>query len=115
MCIRDSRYVDCVCREIGTGEGQQIRVPGHQIAEMALAKLYLVTDVYKRQPDGTLKVEISVGNELAYQVMHGNDTILSHSNICLLYTSCGERQERGTYHWCQYHGKRNDQRYHYRF
>jgi len=23
--------------------------------------------------------------------------------------------ERGTYHWCQYHGKRNDQRYHYRF
>ena len=20
-----------------------------------------------------------------------------------------------TYHWCQYHGKRNDQRYHYRF
>ena len=37
------RYADCVCREIGTGEGQQIRVPGHQIAEMALAKLYLVT------------------------------------------------------------------------
>mgnify|MGYP007068562232 CR=1 FL=1 len=26
-----------------------------------------------------------------------------------------KRQERGTYHWCQYHGKRNDQRYHYRF
>ena len=37
------RYADCVCREIGTGEGQQIRVPGHQIAEMALAKLYLIT------------------------------------------------------------------------
>ena len=37
------KYADCVCREIGTGEGQQIRVPGHQIAEMALAKLYLVT------------------------------------------------------------------------
>lgn len=35
-------------------------------------------------PDGTLKVEISVGNELAYQVMHGNDTILSHSNIGLV-------------------------------
>ncbi|MBO7497797.1 MAG: glycoside hydrolase family 127 protein [Bacteroidaceae bacterium] len=37
------RYADCVCREIGPGEGQKVRVPGHQIAEMALAKLYLVT------------------------------------------------------------------------
>ncbi len=37
------KYADCVCREIGPGEGQLVRVPGHQIAEMALAKLYLVT------------------------------------------------------------------------
>lgn len=37
------RYADCVCREIGSGEGQLVRVPGHQIAEMALAKLYIVT------------------------------------------------------------------------
>ena len=37
------KYADCVCREIGPGEGQQVRVPGHQIAEMALAKLYTVT------------------------------------------------------------------------
>lgn len=37
------RYADCVCREIGYGEGQKVLVPGHQIAEMALAKLYLVT------------------------------------------------------------------------
>lgn len=37
------RYADCVCREIGDNPGQQIRVPGHQIAEMALAKLYTVT------------------------------------------------------------------------
>ena len=35
-------------------------------------------------PDGTLKMEISAGNELVYQVMHGNDTILSHSNIGLV-------------------------------
>ena len=35
-------------------------------------------------PDGTLKVEISAGNELVYQVMYGNDTILSHSNIALV-------------------------------
>lgn len=37
------KYADCICREIGTGPGQVDRVPGHQIAEMALAKLYLVT------------------------------------------------------------------------
>ncbi len=37
------RYADCVCRNIGPNEGQLVRVPGHQIAEMALAKLYLVT------------------------------------------------------------------------
>jgi DUF1680 family protein len=37
------RYADCVCREIGYGEGQKVLVPGHQIAEMALAKLYLLT------------------------------------------------------------------------
>lgn len=37
------RFADCVCREIGPGEDQQIRVPGHQIAEMGLAKLYLAT------------------------------------------------------------------------
>ncbi len=37
------KFADCVCREIGPGEGQQVKVPGHQIAEMALAKLYTVT------------------------------------------------------------------------
>jgi len=40
-------YADCVCREIGEGKGQVVRVPGHQIAEMALAKLYLVTGEQK--------------------------------------------------------------------
>ena len=37
------RYADCVVREIGPNSGQIVCVPGHQIAEMALAKLYLVT------------------------------------------------------------------------
>ncbi len=37
------RYADCVCREVGPRQGQACVVPGHQIAEMALAKLYLVT------------------------------------------------------------------------
>lgn len=37
------RYADCVCRSIGDGEGQRRLIPGHQIAEMALVKLYTVT------------------------------------------------------------------------
>ncbi len=37
------RYADCIIREIGDGPNQQVKVPGHQIAEMALAKMYLIT------------------------------------------------------------------------
>ena len=37
------RYADCVIREVGPNPGQVVRVPGHQIAEMGLAKLYLAT------------------------------------------------------------------------
>ena len=37
------KYADCVEREIGDAPGKEIKVPGHQIAEMALAKLYLAT------------------------------------------------------------------------
>ncbi len=37
------RYADCVVREVGPKTGQACVVPGHQIAEMALCKLYLVT------------------------------------------------------------------------
>lgn len=37
------RYADCVCRAIGDSEGQLALIPGHQIAEMALARLYLAT------------------------------------------------------------------------
>lgn len=41
------KYADCVEREIGNAPGKAIKVPGHQIAEMALAKLYLVTGQQK--------------------------------------------------------------------
>ena len=37
------RYSDLVCKEVGPNPGQACVVPGHQIAEMALAKLYLTT------------------------------------------------------------------------
>ncbi len=37
------KYADCAVREVGDKPGQARVVPGHQIAEMALAKLYVLT------------------------------------------------------------------------
>ena len=37
------RYADCVVKEVGDKPGQACVVPGHQIAEMALCRLYLAT------------------------------------------------------------------------
>ena len=37
------RYADCVVKEVGPNAGQHKVVPGHQIAEMALARLYTLT------------------------------------------------------------------------
>ena len=37
------RYADCVIREVGPHAGQACVTPGHQIAEMALARLYVLT------------------------------------------------------------------------
>lgn len=37
------RYADCVVREVGPAKGQATVVPGHQIAEMTLARLYVLT------------------------------------------------------------------------
>ena len=41
------RYADCVVREVGAAKGQACIVPGHQIAEMALARLYVLTGEQK--------------------------------------------------------------------
>lgn len=44
------RYADCVVREVGDQPGQACVVPGHQIAEMALSRLYVLlnSDEYKK-------------------------------------------------------------------
>ena len=41
------KYADCAERAIGNAPGKLTIVPGHQIAEMALAKLYIVTGQQK--------------------------------------------------------------------
>ncbi|WP_163713708.1 glycoside hydrolase family 127 protein [Mangrovibacterium lignilyticum] len=37
------KFADCAVREVGPNPGQATVVPGHQIAEMAMAKLYVLT------------------------------------------------------------------------
>ena len=37
------RYADVACKEVGPRSGQMCVVPGHQIAEMAMVRLYLAT------------------------------------------------------------------------
>ena len=54
------RYADCVVREVGDKPGQACVVPGHQIAEMALARLYVLlnSDEYiKKSKKTTLPSE----------------------------------------------------------
>lgn len=38
-----TRFADCADRELGYGANKRVIAPGHQIAEMALVRLYLVT------------------------------------------------------------------------
>ncbi len=66
------KYADCVCRNIGPDEGQIDRVPGHQIAEMALAKLYLTTgdEKYLRQAKYFLDRRGHTSRKDAYSQAH---------------------------------------------
>ena len=66
------RYADCVCREIGPDKGQLVRVPGHQIAEMALAKLYIITgnEKYLRQAKFFLDMRGRTSRTDAYSQAH---------------------------------------------
>ena len=51
------RYADCVIREVGPNAGQACVVPGHQIAEMALARLYLATGEKKYLDEAKLLLD----------------------------------------------------------
>lgn len=66
------RYADCVCAAIGDGPGQKRLVPGHQIAEMALVKLYLVTgeEKYLKQAKFFLDARGTTSRRDAYSQAH---------------------------------------------
>ena len=66
------KYADCVCRAIGNAPEQKRPVPGHQIAEMALVKLYLVTGdrKYLDQAKFFLDARGYTGRKDAYSQAH---------------------------------------------
>lgn len=66
------KYADCVCRAIGNASEQKRLVPGHQIAEMALVKLYLVTGdrKYLDQAKFFLDARGYTGRKDAYSQAH---------------------------------------------
>ena len=66
------RYADCVVREVGAGPGQARVIPGHQIAEMALAKLYLATGEKKYLDEAKFFLDArgKTGHNDAYNQSH---------------------------------------------
>ncbi len=79
------RYADVVCKEVGPNPGQTCVVPGHQIAEMALVKLYLVTgekkylDEAKFLLDYRGKTEIKHEYSQAYRPVVEQDEAVGHA------------------------------------
>ena len=66
------RYADCVVREVGEKAGQARVIPGHQIAEMALAKLYLATGEKKYLDEAKFFLDVrgKTGHRNPYNQSH---------------------------------------------
>ncbi len=66
------RYADCVCEAIGDAPGQVRVVPGHQIAEMALVRLYLITgdEKYLKEAKFFLDARGTTSRRDAYSQAH---------------------------------------------
>ena len=66
------RYADCVVREVGPNAGQSCVVPGHQIAEMALCRLYLATGERKYLDEARFFLDMRGRTEIreAYSQSH---------------------------------------------
>ena len=79
------RYADVVCKEVGPNPGQACVVPGHQIAEMALARLYLATgekkylDEAKFLLDYRGKTQIKQEYSQSHKPVTGQDEAVGHA------------------------------------
>jgi hypothetical protein len=67
------RYADCVIKEVGPNADQACIVPGHQIAEMALARLYVITGEKKYLDEAKFLLD--------YRGKTGRKDIYSQSDI----------------------------------
>lgn len=74
------RYADCVIREVGPNPGQACVVPGHQIAEMALARLYVLLLANGEQPADVKKYLDEAKFLLDYRGKTGIKNLYSQSD-----------------------------------
>ena len=79
------RYADVACKEVGANPGQMCVVPGHQIAEMAMARLYLATgqqrylDFAKFLLDYRGKTKIKTEYSQSHQPVVEQDEAVGHA------------------------------------
>ncbi len=66
------RFADCVCKEIGPHAGQAHITTGHEIAEMALAKLYVLTGEKKYLDEAKYLIDLrgKTGRRTDYDQTH---------------------------------------------
>lgn len=65
------KYADCICREVGDKPGQASVVPGHQIAEMGLAKLYIATGDKKYLDEAKFFLDKRGKKDSSWERRHG--------------------------------------------
>ena len=73
------RYADVVCKEVGPNAGQACVVPGHQIAEMALAKLYLATGQKKYLDEAKFLLDYRGKTEIKNQYSQSHQPVVDQN------------------------------------
>jgi DUF1680 family protein len=73
------RYADCCIREVGAGTGQITVVPGHQIAEMAMARLYLATGEKKYLDFGKYLLDYRGKTEIKHEYSQAHLPVIEQS------------------------------------
>ena len=73
------RYADCVVREVGPKDGQAKVVPGHQIAEMALARLYTLTGEKKYLDEAKYLLDYRGKTKIRNSYSQSHEPILKQS------------------------------------
>ncbi len=73
------RYADCVVQQVGPAAGQACVVPGHQIAEMALARLYLATGEKKYLDEAKFLLDYRGKTEIKHEYSQAHLPVIEQS------------------------------------